>query len=77
MKAIWNFISSFIVIALFAWFIQWYVKGHFGKYAILFWLNTIIAIIMYLNNPGYNENWPQRDNRTGAEVWEQTYGKSY
>jgi hypothetical protein len=75
MKAIWNFISSFIVIALFVWFIQWYIKGHFGKYFIFFWLNTIIALIMYLTNPGYNENWPQHDNRTGAEVWEQTYGK--
>jgi len=75
MKAIWNLISSFIVIALFVWFIQWYIKGHFGKYFIFFRLNTIIAIIMHLSNPGYNENWPQHDNRTGAEVWEQTYGK--
>ena len=73
MKAIWNLISSFIVIALFVWFIQWYIKGHFGKYFIFFWLNTIIALIMYLSNPGYNTNWPQRDNRTGAEVWNSNY----
>ena len=75
MKAIWNLVSSFIVITLTIWFVQWYVKGHFGKYFIFFWLNTVVAIIMYLSNPGYNSNWPQHDNRTGAEVWEQQYGK--
>lgn len=69
MKAIWNIFSSFIVIALTIWFVQWYIKGHFGKYFIFFWLWTIISIVMYLSNPGYNPNWPQQDNRTGAEVW--------
>jgi hypothetical protein len=44
-----------------------------GKYFIFFWLNTIIALIMYISNPGYNTNWPQRDNRTGAEVWNSNY----
>jgi len=75
MAGIWKVLNSIIVIALAVWFVKWYVKGHFGKYFIFFWVNTIIAIIMYLSNPGYNENWPQHDNRTGAEVWEDTYGK--
>jgi hypothetical protein len=75
MAGIWKVLNSIIVIALAVWFVKWYVKGHFGKYFILFWTNTIIALIMYLSNPGYNKNWPQHDNRTGAEVWEQQYGK--
>jgi hypothetical protein len=77
MKTIWNLFSSFVIVGLTIWFIKWYVKGHFGKYAIFFWLYTIIVIVIFLNNPGYNPNWPQHDNRTGSEVWEQTYGKSY
>lgn len=76
MAGIWKVLNSIIVITLAVWFVKWYVKGHFGKYFIFFWANTIIALIMYLSNPGYNKNWPQHDNRTGAEVWEQQYGKS-
>ena len=75
MKGLFKLIEGIIVFALFFAFIRWYIKGHFGKYFIFFWLNTVVAIIMYLSNPGYNSNWPQHDNRTGAEVWEQQYGK--
>jgi hypothetical protein len=28
-------------------FIRWYIKGHFGKYFVLFWLFTISCIIYY------------------------------
>lgn len=75
MKVLWKILSSIIVIALAVWFIRWYVKGHFGKYFIFFWAWTIFTLIMYLSHPGYNSNWPQHDSRTGAEVWEATYGK--
>jgi hypothetical protein len=75
MKTIWNFISGFIVIWLTYVFLRWYIKGHFGKYAIFFWIYTIFSIIMFINRPDHNPNWPQRDNRTGAELWEQQYGK--
>lgn len=74
MKAIWNLVSSFIVIALAIWFVQWYVKGHFGKYFILFWLNTILAIGIHMHR---TSNEIPYDHRTGAEVWEQQYGKVY
>jgi len=73
MKGIWNFISTVSILVLTFVFLRWYIKGHFGKYFIFFWLWTIISIVIYLNNPGYNTNWPQRDNRTGAEVWNSNY----
>lgn len=70
MKALWNLLSSFIIIALFIWFIRWYVKGHFGKYAIFFWSYTILSIILYLNRPDHNPNWPQHDSTPGYVYWE-------
>jgi hypothetical protein len=48
--------------------LKWYIKGHFGKYFILFWLNTIIAFAMYFNQQKRIEQ--EYDHRTGAEVWE-------
>ena len=67
MKAIFNFISSLFIVALTIWFVQWYVKGHFGKYAILFWLNTILAIGMYYNAKA---NQPKEDTTPGYVYWE-------
>ena len=77
LKSFWKMLNSIIIIALAVWFVQWYVKGHFGKYFIFFWATTILALVMYLSSPGYNSNWPQHDRRTGAEIWEEQYGKSY
>jgi len=74
-RSILNFIGSIAVIALFIWFIQWYIKGHFGKHAIIFFLVTIASTIIILTAPDHNPNWPQHDSRTGAQVWESNYGK--
>jgi hypothetical protein len=74
-RSILNFIGSIALVSLFIWFIQWYIKGHFGKYAIFFWLYTIISIVFLINRPDHNPNWPQHDSRTGAQVWESNYGK--
>jgi hypothetical protein len=68
MKAIFNFISSIIVFTLAFVFLKWYIKGHFGKYFIFFWLNTIIAFATYFNHKNQIEQ--EYDHRTGAEVWE-------
>ena len=46
MKGIFKLIQSVIVVALAVWFIQWYDKGHFGKYTIWFQLNTILSVGM-------------------------------
>ena len=67
MKAIWNFTSAFMIISLFVWFIQWYIKGHFGKYFIFFWLNTILSIVIYINSVN---NKPKEDNTPGYVYWE-------
>ena len=72
MRMLWNIFNKFIIIALAIAFVRWYVKGHFGKYFILFWLNTILAIVINLYN---KSNETPYDHRTGAEIWEQQYGK--
>jgi hypothetical protein len=74
-KSLFQLFHSIAIAALFVWFIRWYFKGHFGKYAIFFWLYTIISIIFLINRPDHNPNWPQHDSRTGAEAWEQQYGR--
>ena len=70
MKGLWNLLSSFIIIALLIWFVRWYVKGNFGKYAIFFWAYSIFTIILYLNRPDHNPNWPQHDSTPGYVYWE-------
>ena len=67
MKALWNFISTIMIISLAAWFVEWYIKGHFGKYFILFWLNTILSIVMYVN---HHNNVPVEDTTPGYVYWE-------
>jgi hypothetical protein len=70
MSGFLKIINSIIILALTYAFIRWYVKGHFGKYFILFWANTIIAFIMFTH---HKNNVPEYDHRTGAEVWESQY----
>ena len=72
MKGLFKLIEGIIVFALFFAFIRWYIKGHFGKYFILFWLNTFISLIIYTHHKTHQEPY---DRRTGAQVWEQQYGK--
>jgi hypothetical protein len=67
MRAIWNFISAFTVIALAVWFIQWYIKGHFGKHFIFFWLWTIISISLHYYE---KSNKPKEDTTPGYVYWE-------
>lgn len=76
-RTLWNIFSAFAIFALLFAFLRWYIKGHFGKWSIFFWAYTILSIVMYINRPDHNPNWPQHDSRTGAEIWEENYGKSY
>jgi hypothetical protein len=75
LRSLFRVIEGFIVFYLVFFMLRWYFKGHFGKHAIFFWLYTIITIIYIINRPDHNPNWPQRDSRTGAELWEEQYGK--
>ena len=67
MKEILKFISSLFTIVLAIWFVKWYTKGHFGKYAMFFWLNTIVACCIYFNEKA---NQPKEDNTPGYVYWE-------
>ena len=69
LKSLFKVIQGFFLFYLAYIFIKWYVKGHFGKYFIFFWLNTIMSIIMYVNHQNKIEE--EYDHRTGAEVWEE------
>ncbi len=69
LKSLFKVIQGFFLFYLAYIFIKWNVKGHFGKYFILFWLNTIMSIIMYVNHQNKIEE--EYDHRTGAEVWEE------
>ncbi len=63
---IFRFLEGVILFYLAFIFLKWYIKGHFGKYFILFWLNTIMAFMIYFNRQSQIEKY---DHRTGAEVW--------
>jgi hypothetical protein len=67
MKAIFKSISTLFIVVLAVWFVKWYVKGHTGKYAVLFWLNTIIACFIYFNAKA---NQPIEDTTPGYVYWE-------
>jgi hypothetical protein len=49
MKNFFNFISGLFLFYLVFLFLKWYIKGHFGKYFIFFWLNTFISTCVYFS----------------------------
>ena len=67
MKAIFKLVSTLFIVVLAVWFVKWYVKGHTGKYAVLFWLNTIIACFVFFCAKA---NQPKEDNTPGYVYWE-------
>ena len=66
-KSIWNVFSTISIIALTIVFVKWYVKGHFGKYFIFFWLNTLLSFALFFNR---KSNLPQHDPTPGYVYWE-------
>jgi hypothetical protein len=69
--SIFRFLEGVVLLGLAFVFLRWYIKGHFGKYFIFFWLNTIMALLMFVGHQQQIEE--EYDNRTGAEVWEATH----
>lgn len=67
MKAIWSLIRNIGIFFLVFFLLRWYIKGHFGKYAIFFWLYSIFCFIMYVHNVN---NKPKEDNTPGYVYWE-------
>jgi len=70
MKSIWNLISTFIIISL----VIWYIKGHFGKYFIFFWLNTSISFLIYSDQKSKEMLY---ERRSGADIWAEKYEGGY
>jgi hypothetical protein len=64
--SILRFFKGLIFIYLAFVFLFWYIKGHFGKYFIFFWINTAVSILFYINQCNKLEHY---EHKTGAEVW--------
>lgn len=62
-----KFISGIYLFYLFYLFIKWYIGGHFKKYFIFFWLNTILSIYMYYDNKHKRE--ASYNPKSGQEIW--------
>ena len=71
LKAIFQLIKSIFLFYLAYIFLKWYVKGHFGKYFIFFWLYTILSIILFLASKSTDPEQERIYNMTGAEYWEE------
>lgn len=73
MRTLFSILRGFALFGLAFIFLKWYIKGHFGKYFLFFWLWSIISFSMYYNHKKEVEE--SYDHRTGAEIWEERYGK--
>ena len=67
MKALFNLVQGIIIFTLTFVFLRWYIKGHFGKYFIFFWINTIISCYIYYDT---KTNQPIEDNTPGYVYFE-------
>lgn len=73
MRGLFSFLSGLYLFYLFFLLIGWYVKGHFGKYFILFWAFTIFMTFYYLNYQ--NQVKTKYDSRSGYEIWNEKMKK--
>lgn len=69
-----RFLGNIALIYLAFYFLFWYIKMHFNpKWFWIFWLNTIISIIMLINSRQPDPERERIDRMTGAEYWEMTH----
>ena len=61
-------LEGFILFYLLFAFLKWYITGHFGKHAILFWLFTIAGLICYPIVMQHHEAKYASDHRSGYEM---------
>lgn len=64
---LFKLLEGVMLFALAFYFLRWYIKGHFGKYFILFWAYSILCICMYFNHQQKMKD--ERDPRSGQEIW--------
>jgi hypothetical protein len=66
---LFRLLEGFILFYLLFAFIKWYITGHFGKYAVLFWAFTISCFICYPIVKQHHEAKYASDYRSGQEIW--------
>ena len=57
LSGLFKLIEGIILFYLMFVFLKWYIKGHFGKYFILFWICTIAVVFhhhQYQTHSEYN-----------------------
>ena len=69
MRAFLNFLSGLFLFYLVYVALKWYIKGHFGKHFIFFWLYSFFAIFMYFKHQQQIKS--EYDPRSGQEIWEE------
>ena len=60
-------IEGIVLFYLVFVFLKWYIKGHFEKYFILFWICTIVVIFHQYQYQTYSEY----DPRSGYEIFKE------
>jgi len=71
MKALgglFRLLEGIVLFYLLFVFLKWYITGHFGKYALLFWLFTISGFICYPIVKHHHEAKYASDHRSGYEM---------
>lgn len=62
-------LEGFILFYLLFIVIRWYVKGHFGKYFILFWAYSIFCIVLFTIEKQKMKD--DQDPRSGYQIWQE------
>lgn len=73
LSALIKVIEGLAIFAIVFWFMKWYIKGHFGKHALFFWIWSISVLVMAIhdNNRRNREQMEYEKMGTGAEIWKE------
>ena len=62
-----KFLEGLMLFYFAFYLLGWYIKGHFGKYFILFWLYSAFCVFLYFNHQQKLKD--EYDPRSGQEIW--------
>lgn len=77
LESLFNLFKGLAIMYMAIIFLAWYIKGHFGKYFLFFWISSFICVYQSLE---HDRKMKERDiykNMTGAEVWEANQRNDY
>ncbi len=60
-------LEGLMLFYLVFWLLGWYIKGHFGKYFIFFWIFSALCVFVYFNHQQQLKD--EYDPRSGQEIW--------